>query len=132
MRGRAQQVALRAVVDLALDQLVHQRRDLGDRRAAVSARNSRRNAAVCRPASRFQFGELAERLARLALLQRHLGLEHEPRHREARYARIRRASSASRASNSRMSTAARAPISAGSPDDCGMASASSANWRALP
>jgi hypothetical protein len=43
-----------------------------------------------------------------------------------------RASSASAAPNSRMSTAARAPTSAGRPVDCGTASASSANWRALP
>jgi hypothetical protein len=43
-----------------------------------------------------------------------------------------RASSDSAAANSRVAIAARAASNADNPDDCGIASASSANWRARP
>ena len=81
MRGRAQHVALRRVVDLALDQLVDDRRNLGEapRGGERAHLQSQRRSVQARLA--LELRELLERDARLVLLQRHVRLEHEPGHR---------------------------------------------------
>ena len=132
VRGRAHVLALLRAVDLALDQLVDERRDLGVAAGAPAARAARAAAPRCAspppcaaPAARraprrgcpcssfISASSISRGTARLGDLgvgprEQRLGAP----------------------SKSRVSIAARAPTSAASPDDCGIASASSANLRA--
>ncbi len=91
MRARAQQVALRRIVDAALDQLIDQRRDFrlpAGRRERPQLEPERRGV---QSRVALQFAQLAQRVAGLSALQRRFRGQHEARHREAAHARIRSA-----------------------------------------
>ena len=88
MGGSAHEFAFRRAVGLALDELIDERRDLGVatgglQRAQLEAQRGRVRACFLA-----QCAENAERLERVSLLQFHLGLQHQPRDREARHRRV--------------------------------------------
>ena len=133
VRARAQQVALRRIVDLALDQLIDQRRDFrlaAGRRERPQLEPQRRGV---QSRLALQFAQLAQRVAGLSALQRRFRGQHEARHRQAADARIRSAEVRSAPRRSRaVDRRARADQRRQCRKNAGMASASSAIWRALP
>ena len=88
MRGGAHELAFPHAVHLALDELIDERRDLGVATGALQRAQFEPQRGGVRARLLAQRAEDGERFERLALLQLHLGFEHQPRHREARHRRI--------------------------------------------
>ena len=89
VRGGADQVAFLGAVDLALDQLVDQRGDLGVAAGGAQRPQLQPQRGGVRAGLLAQRGQVGQRLGRAPLLELHLGLEHQPRHREAVHLRVR-------------------------------------------
>ena len=88
MRGGAHELAFRRSVHLALDELIDERRDLRVATGGLQCAQFEAQRGGMRAGLLAQHAEDAERFERLALLQLHLGFEHQPRHREARHRRV--------------------------------------------
>ncbi len=96
VRRRAQQIRLRGLVDLAFRELIQQRGHLRvaprlHERAQLESQRRRVRAGIA-----LELRQSRERFRGSALLERKLGLEHQPRHAQARRLRVRTSEQRSR------------------------------------